>query len=51
MRKILQAVFVLMILSPTMPANSAIINVPSDQPTIQTAIDAAVTNDTVLVAP
>ncbi len=51
MRKILQAVFVLMILSPTMPSNSAIINVPSDQPTIQTAIDAAVTNDTVLVAP
>ena len=34
-----------------LPAAAAIIHVPADQPTIQTAIDQAVAGDTVLVAP
>ncbi len=45
---LLPAVFILSVVGPTM---AAIINVPTEQPTIQAGINTAVDNDTVLVAP
>ncbi len=51
MRKSFQVLIVLTICGIAVSGYSTIINVPADYNTIQGAIDAAVTNDTVLVAP
>jgi PKD repeat protein len=50
MSRIFQSILFLAILGSTISGNATIINVPIDQPTIQSAIDAAMTDDTVLVA-
>ena len=50
-KTMIQCVLLLLLLSLSVPIHASVINVPTDQPTIQEGIDAAFDGDTVLLAP